>query len=66
MRSKGEILAVLPSRLYEVRLEDGRKIVVSATGLEGRIGSAKLVVGKKVCVEVFERRPNRGRIVSFE
>jgi translation initiation factor IF-1 len=59
----GVVVAVLPSRLYRVRLEEGRTITAHPAERVDR-NFIRVVVGDRVRVELSPRDPARGRIVE--
>lgn len=57
----GVVEAVRPLGLYEVRCDDGRRLLASLTP-DGRNAAVKFAPGDRVAVEISEFDPTRGRI----
>jgi len=59
----GVVVAVLPSRLYRVKLEEGRTITAHIAGRVD-VNFIRVLVGDRVRVEFSPVDPRRGRIVE--
>jgi len=57
----GVVEAIRPQGLYEVRCDDGRRLLASLTPV-GRKAAVKLIPGDRVSVEISEFDPTRGRL----
>lgn len=61
----GRIVKVLPQNMVEVLCDDGR-IVIATVGVVAKRSSIHIALGHRVSLQVFERDPSRGRLVSGE
>jgi len=58
---EGVIEAVLPKRLYRVRLDNG-KTIQAGLGTRMQLGVVRLIAGDRVGLDVSSFDPNRGHI----
>jgi translation initiation factor IF-1 len=58
----GVVMAQLPGGLYQVELEDARRVTAHASASVGR-NFVRVLVGDRVAVELTPRDLTRGRIV---
>ncbi len=65
IRTRGEVIAVLPDSMYRVRLENGQESLCVTSG-RMRKNLIRVVVGDKVVVEFSPYDLTRGRIVYRE
>jgi translation initiation factor IF-1 len=62
LEASGRVVALLPSGLYRIEIDDGRVVVAHAVGSPER-NFVRLIVGDRVAVELAPNDRGRGRIV---
>ena len=60
---RGKVEAILPKRMYTIRLDDGR-VVRGSLGVKAARGIVMISEGDAVEVSESSRDPNRVRIIS--
>ena len=59
----GRVIETLPSALYRVELDDGRRVLAHTAG-KARLQAVRILPGDRVQIEISATDPGRGRILQ--
>lgn len=63
IRVEGEVIELLPSAMFRVRIENGHEVLAHISG-KMRVNYIRLLPGDRVIIEISPYDLNRGRIVQ--